>query len=105
MIIAFVIWSLVAVLFLGIGLSGWNSTKAVGFFTFVNPPAVTDIKKYNHAVSILWMVVAVIFEIMGVPFLFFSQNSPIFILLVFGVFALVIGMMNAYLKIEAKYRE
>lgn len=104
MIIAFVIWSIVAVVFLGIGISGWKSTDAVGFFTFVKPPAVNDIRKYNHSVSILWVVSAVILEIMGVPFLFLGQNSPIFFLVVFGVVALIIGMIIAYFKIEEKYK-
>lgn len=104
MIIAFVIWSMVAVLFLGIGISGWKSTKAVGFFTFVEPPVVTDVEGYNHSVSILWMASAVIFEIIGLPLLFLTQNSPVFILVVFFVAALIIGMMIAYLKIEAKYK-
>ena len=104
MMIAFVIWSIVAILFLSIGISGWKSTEPVGFFTFIKPPAVTDVNKYNHAVSILWVVVAVMFELMGVPFLYARQNSPVFIFVVLGVFALMIGMMIAYFMIEAKYK-
>lgn len=102
--IAFVIWSLVAVLFLWIGLAGWRSKKAVGFFTYVNPPEVTDVRKYNHAVSALWIAAAVIFELMGITLLFFEQNSPVFILVIFGVMALVIGMMIGYFIIEKKYK-
>ncbi len=104
MLIAFIIWSIVAVLFLGIGIGGRKSKKAVGFFTFVRPPKVTDVNKYNHSVSVLWIIVAVIFEIMGVPFLFLEQNSPMFVIVILGVAALLIGMMIAYLKIEAKYK-
>lgn len=40
---------------------------------------------------------------MGIPFLFLKQNSPVVFLIVFGVIALVIGMMIAYLRIEEKY--
>lgn len=104
MIIAFIIWSIVAVLFLGIGISGRKSKEAVGFFTFVKPPEVTDVSKYNRSVSSLWVIVAAIFEIIGIPLLFLEQNSPMFILVVFGVMALVIGMMIVYLRIQAKYR-
>lgn len=103
MIIAFIIWSIVAVLFFGIGIRIRKSKDAVGFFTFVKPPVVTDINKYNRSVSMLWMVAAVILEIIGMPILFLEQNSPMFILLIFGVMALIIGMMIVYLRIQAKY--
>ena len=103
MIIAFGIWTIAAFVFAGIGISAGKSKKPVGFFTTVEPPKVTDVKKYNHAVSLLWIVVALIFEAMGFPFLFLKQNSPFVFLIVFGVVALVIGMMIAYLRIEEKY--
>lgn len=104
MIIDFIIWSIVSVLFLGIGISGWKSKEAVGFFTFVKPPVVTDVNKYNRSVSMLWIIVAVIFEIIGIPFLFLEQNFPMFIPVIFGVAALIIGMIIVYLRIEAKYK-
>lgn len=104
MILAFLIWSMVALLFLGIGISGWRSKKAVGFFSFIEPPMVTDVKKYNHSVSMLWIVGAGILELLGVPFLFLKQNSPAFILETFGVVVLVIGMIFMYIKIEARYK-
>ncbi len=104
MIIAFIIWSIVAVLFLGIGIRVRKSKEAVGFFTFVKPPVVTDVTKYNRSVSMLWVVVAVILEIIGIPLLFLEQNSPMFIPMTLGVVALVIGMMIVYSRIEAKYK-
>lgn len=103
--IAFIIWSIVTVIFLGIGMSGQNSKEAVGFFTFVKPPVVTEIAKYNRSVSRIWIVSAVILEILGIPFLFFGQNSPVFLFVIFGVVILLIGMMIVYLKVEAKYRK
>lgn len=102
MVSAFIIWSIVAVLFLRIGISGWKAKEAVGFFTFVRPPKVTDVNKYNHLVSMLWTIAAVIFEIIGIPLLFLEQNSPMFIPIIFGVMALVIGMMIVYIRIVAK---
>ncbi len=104
MIIAFIIWSIVAVLFLRIGISVRKSKEAVGFFTFVKPPVVTDVAQYNRSVSILWAVVAVILEIIGIPLLFLEQNSPMFIPMTLGVVALMIGMMIVYSRIEAKYK-
>ena len=55
MIIAFGIWTIAAFVFAGIGISAGKSKKPVGFFTTVEPPKVTDVKKYNHAVSLLWI--------------------------------------------------
>lgn len=104
MIIAFFIWSIVAAIFLGIGISCRKSSEAVGFFTFVKPPVVDDIRHYNNAVSVLWIVAAVVLEMMGVPFLFLEQNSPVFILLVFAVIILIIVMILTYIMIEEKYK-
>lgn len=71
--IGFIIWSIVAILFVGMGISAYKSEKAVGFFTFVESPAVNDVKKYNHAVSILWIVGAVLLEMTGIPFWFLNK--------------------------------
>lgn len=105
MMIGFVIWSIVAAIFLSIGISCRKSSTAVGFFTFVKPPIVEDVKHYNNAVSILWFVAAVILEIIGIPFLFLKQNSPLFILMIFAVMILLILMMILYFKIESKYKK
>lgn len=105
MIIGFVIWSIVAVIFLGIGINCRKSHEAVGFFTFTKPPIVTDIERYNCTVSILWFVMAGILEIIGVPLLFLEQNSPLFILVIFAVVILIIAAMIVYLKIEAQYKK
>jgi membrane-bound ClpP family serine protease len=104
MIIGFIIWSICAIIFFFIGAGGWKSEEAVGFFTFVKPPVVSDISRYNHAVAMLWIVSAVLLELFGIPILFVEQNSPVFLILVFGVAALVIGMMIAYIRIETKYK-
>lgn len=104
MLIAFVIWSFVALLLFGIGIVGYKSKEVVGFFTFAKPPIVKDVQKYNHAVGLLWVVAAIILEIIGIPCLFIKQNSPIAILLVFGVMIWVIGLIVVYLKIEAKHK-
>lgn len=104
MIIAFVIWSIVTMIFVGIGISCIRSKEAVGFFTFTKPPIVEDVKKYNKAVAKLWFVTAVVFEIIGIPFLFLEQNSPLFIVIMFAVIIWVIVLIVAYLKIEMKYK-
>ncbi|MFR8547703.1 MAG: hypothetical protein ACLVEV_03620 [Lachnospiraceae bacterium] len=105
MIIGFVIWSIVAVIFLGIGVACRRADNAMGFFTFIKPPVVTDVKQYNKAVSILWFTAATILEILGLPLLFAKQNSPVFIFMIIAIMLLVIGMMIAYLRIESKYKK
>ncbi|MCM1256716.1 MAG: hypothetical protein NC307_02565 [Roseburia sp.] len=104
-IIGFIICSMVTVIFLAIGISCRKSQETVGFFTFVKPPRVKDVMRYNRAVSTLWLVSAVIFEILSLQVLFFRQNSPVFLFMVPGVIVLVIAMMIAYIRIENKYRE
>ena len=104
MIIAFVIWSLVAVIFLVIGVGAWKANEAVGFFTFVDPPKVKDTKRYNHAVAKLWFIAAIILEILGISMLWLKQNSPYVIFIILGVVILMIAMMIVYTRVETKYR-
>lgn len=66
---------------------------------------MNDVVKYNHAVGRLWCSFAAILEVMGIPILFIEQNSPIFILLIFAMMALVASIMMIYLRIEKKYRQ
>lgn len=105
MIIGFVIWSLVAVIFVSVGISCRKSDEAVGFFTGCKPPAIKDVAQYNKAVSILWFVSAGIYEVIGLPLLFLEQNSLLFVPMIFAVVFGVIIMAVVYLKIEGKYRE
>ena len=74
-------------------------------FSNVKPPKVKDVKQYNKAVSTIWIVFAVVLEILGIPILVFEQNSPVFLVVVLGVVVLLIGIIIAYFKVEAKYRE
>lgn len=105
MLLAFIIWSLCSLLFLIIGISSKMSKKPAGFFSNCKAPEVTDVKKYNNAVAKIWFVAAVVFELLGVPFLVLEQNSPIFIIIILPIPFLVVLMVVAYLRIEAKYRK
>ena len=96
MVIAFVVWSLVALIFVGISIWAWNAKEAVGFFAGVKPPEVKDVIKYNHSVSVLWLVYAVLLEGLGVPFLFLEQNSAGFVIPYLGVVVITIGLIVAY---------
>ena len=105
MIAGFIIWSICALLFFVIGLRSRRSKKAAGFWANAKAPEVTDVRKYNHAVSNIWFVLAAAFELLGIPLLFLKQNSPMVFLSVIGVVFLLIGSMTAYVKIENTYRK
>ena len=105
MIIGFIIWSIVTVIFLGIGISCRKSREAVGFFTGCKPPVIENVEQYNKAVSKLWFVSAGIYEVLGLPLLFLEQNSLLFIPIIFAVVIGLIVMVVVYLRIEAKYKK
>ena len=90
---------------LGIGIWSYRSKEPVGFFTGAKPPEVKDTKKYNHAVAILWFVYAALFELSGIPLLFFEQNSAGFVPVFLGTLFITIGLMVGYVAIERKYRK
>ena len=106
MVIAFLIWSVVSLLFFGIGIWCFRADKPVGFFAGVPGPEereIRDVPRYNRAVGKLWIVNGLLVELCGLPLLFGSQNSPVVLLTVLVV-PVMIGMMIAYFKIEQKYR-
>lgn len=100
----FFIWTLITLIFVYIGITIRKSNIPVNLFTFGDEPKVNDIKRYNKAVSNLWLVFTILFEMIGISLLFIKQNSPFIILIVLGVVFLVIGMMVMHTKIESKYR-
>lgn len=103
MIAGFVIWTVCALLPVGIGIHAWNAKKPVGFFASEEPPEVKDPIRYNHAVSRLWIAFALLFELLGLPLFFLRQNSPVFILPILGTVFLCIGLILVYFRILAKH--
>ena len=101
----FIIWSLVFLLILGIGVWAWWSEKSVGFFSGVKPPAVSDVRKYNRSVAVLWFAYAILFELLGLPFLFLKQNSAGFLLSVLGVPVISIALMMVYTLVLRRYEQ
>ena len=105
MLIGFIVWSIIALVIIGIGIWSWNSKKAVGFFAGVNPPKIKDVRKYNHSVAVLWFVYAVLFELLGLPLLFYEQNSAVFLLPGLGIPFISIGLMIAYTLMVNKHKK
>lgn len=108
MIIGFIIWTACAVLFVVIGVITRRSKKPAGVWANAKPPDAKDIKdvgKYNRALSVMWFVFAALFELAGLPMLVSRQNSPLVFVSIIGTVVVVIGMMIAATRIEAKYRK
>ncbi|MCI8426776.1 MAG: hypothetical protein HFJ03_04410 [Lachnospira sp.] len=103
--VAFIIWSIVASLFVVIGIVNWRSKTEVGFFTGVKPGKKKDIVGYNHAVAKIWFFYAAVLEMIGLPFVFIPQNSIMAVVVMLAIVALTIGIMIVYVKIDAKYKE
>ena len=105
MIFGFVIWSIVFLVLLGIGIWAWKSEKAVGFYTGTKPPEVTDVRKYNRSIAVLWFAYAGLFELLGFLFLFLKQNAAGFLWVILGVVAITIALMIVYNRILRKYEQ
>lgn len=103
MIVGFVIWSGVSLFIFGVGVWIWRSERAAGFYSGVEPPEVSDVKRYNRAVGTLWFVYAALMELLGLPLLTLEQNDAGFVWSMLGVVAITIGLMAAYHRILDKY--
>ena len=105
MTVGFVIWSIVFLVIVGIGIWTWRSEKAVSFFTGTKAQEVTDVRKYNRSVAVLWFGYAVLFELLGLPLLFPKQNSVGFLGSILGVPVISIALMIVYHRILRKYEK
>ena len=103
MIIGFVIWSMVSLVLLGIGIRAWKSDKAVSFYTGTKPPEVTDVRKYNRSVAVLWFAYAGLFGLLGLPLLYLKQNKLGFLWSIAGVPVISIALMVVYNRILRRY--
>lgn len=103
MIIGFIIWSIVAIVFLGVGISSRKANEAVGFFPFGKPAKIEDVQHYNNDVSFLWIVAAGMLELIGIAFLLLEQTAPLLILIFFALRILILAMLYMYFKIETKH--
>ena len=105
--LAFLIWLLFSVLFIGYGIHAFCSKKAVPFSFWANAKVfeVNDVRAYNRAVGKLWCVFGIVLALLGIPLLK-GQNSPYAMLSIVGVMAEAITAMVVYVVvIEKKYRE
>jgi len=103
---AFIIWAVIAVFFIGMGIYDLTSKKAkpFGFWANAEVGAIEDVKGYNRTLGILWCVYGVLFVLVGLPLLFGSEGMMILAML--GTMFISIGAMVTYtVYIEPKYRK
>lgn len=104
-VIAFIIWIILGILFLGMGIYDFNSKKRepFGFWANIRVEQIEDVKGYNRALGILWCVYGVLFILIGLPLLD-KQSSGLMILSILGAMFISIAAMVVYvIVIEEKY--
>ena len=107
MLVAFVIWSIMGLIFIGMGIYNCRakSQRPFGFWANAKQFEVTDVKAYNKMLGKLWIVFGVVFIILGLPFLG-GQNSPWIIFSILGCMILSIAAMVVYVVvIEPRFRK
>ena len=103
--IGFVIWCAVGVLFIGLAVYSWVSQKPIGFWANAEIFEVSDTKRYNHAMSKLFLIFGVVFIALGIPLLA-GKNSAGIIFSIIGVMVESVMAMVIYSTIiEKKYRK
>jgi len=104
---AFIIWTIMGIVFIVMGIYDMNSKKAkpFGFWANAKVAPIEDVKGYNRALGKLWCVYGVLFTLIGLPLLD-GQNSGLIIIPILGAMLISIGAMVVYVVgIEAKYRK
>lgn len=101
--VAFIIWSLVGVLFIGLGISNFYAKHVVGFWSNIPAPEIEDMKHFNRAVGWMWIIFGILMIVFGIPLLS-GQNSPYVFLSVAGVVIEIIAIMIIYTRIVIKYQ-
>ena len=106
---AFIIWTIVGIVFIVMGIYDMNSKKAkpFGFWANAEVGPIENVKGYNRALGILWCVYGVLFILIGLPLLILTeQNTGLIIIPVLGTMLISIGAMAVYtIGIESKYRK
>ena len=106
-LIAFIIWTIMGILFIVMGIYNMNSKKAkpFGFWANAEVTPVEDVKGYNCALGILWCVYGILFILIGLPLLD-EKNSGLIMIPILGAMFISIGAMVVYVVgIESKYRK
>ena len=107
MLIAFIIWTIMGILFIIMGIFCMKSKKAkpFGFWANTEVIQVDDVKGYHRALGRLWSVYGILFILIGLPLLG-GENSGFIIITMLGTMFISIAAMVVYtVGIEPKYRK
>ena len=106
---AFIIWTIVGIVFIVMGIYDMNSknAKPFGFWANAEVGPIEDVKAYNRALGRLWCVYGVLFVLIGLPLLILNeQNAGLIAIPMVGTMLISIGAMAVYtIGIDAKYRK
>lgn len=105
MLIKLIICSIPTFIFLMISVNARKETKAVCFFNFTKRLIVDDVKRFNLAISNLWIVAACILELACVFALFCIPDSSFFVFMTFAEIVLILGVVASYFKIRKIYKK
>ena len=103
--IGFIVWSAVALFLLLLAALTWRAKKPAGFFAGIRPPKIRDVRRYNRALALLWVGYALLFELLGLPFLFIHQNKALMAVPLLGIPMVSLGLVAAYHVILSRYEK
>ena len=104
-VLGFIIWSICGCFFIGLGIYTPFSKKPMGFWAGEEVNGITDIKKYNIAMTKLFVVMGIVFIFLGIPLLG-GQNSAGLVIPILGtMFECIIAMVIYIVVIEKKYKK
>lgn len=102
--VGFLIWALIGAALIVLGIIDLFAKKPVGFWANVETMKVKDVKGYNRATGILFMVYGAVFILLGLPILG-AKNTPLILLSAVGVMLETIVIMVIYtVCIARKYK-
>ncbi len=103
--IGFIVWSAVALFLLLLAALTWRAKKPAGFFAGIRPPKIRDVRRYNRALALLWVGYALLFELLGLPFLFLHRNKALMAVPLLGIPMLTLALVAAYHVILSRYEK
>ncbi len=103
--IGFIGWGIMGGIVICLGIYTYFAKNPMRFWANAKLFEVSDVKKYNHAVSKLFCIFGIVIVALGTPLLS-EQNAPLILISSVGLMiASVITMAVYSLVIEKKYRK
>ena len=101
--VVFVIWILFSLIYLSSSAFALHSEEPVRFWNIPDQIKVSNIKRYNQTVAWLWIVCAVVLDLIGI-LVAWGKGTLTILISIFIITKINIACMYIYEKIEVKYR-